>query len=277
MNLRLTRWLIIFLIAVSAVSAFYIWRFIGARGLDLSLEVPENIMSGVPFELKVNFSNNSGAVLNDARLTLVLPEGAAFLGSPIGKTIDNKNLGNIGAGSLVQEQYNIIILSSENSAREFRAAINYAPASLGARFETSEKISVEPKSSAISLEMTAPEKIMSGEEFELALSYKNVSDTDLSGLKLKLEYPPGFSFSSSSLKPDTENSEWRLGNLLKNSEGKITIKGSLAGNGDDNFEFKAGVYTDIEGESYLISKGSLPITMAVSPFSLKINLNNGEE
>src|SRR3989344_1517944 len=159
MNLRLTRWLIIFLIAVSAVSAFYIWRFIGARGLDLSLEVPENIMSGVPFDLKVNFSNNSGSVLNDARLTLTLPEGAAFFGSPASKTIENKNLGNVGAGSLVQEQYRIIVFSPEAGHKEFKATINYAPASLGARFEKGETLVIPIKSSGILISMSVPEKV----------------------------------------------------------------------------------------------------------------------
>lgn len=276
------RWLIIFLIAVSAVSGFYIWKFTSSKDLNLSLEIPDNIISGVPFELKVNFSNNSDAVLNDTHLTLILPEGAAFVGSPIQKTIDNKNLGNIGAGGLVQEQYNIIILSSSNagaseaSAKEFKAVINYAPASLGARFEKSEKISVRAESSAIKLEMAAPEKIMSGENFELNLSYKNISDADLSGLKLKLEYPPSFSFISSSLKPDTENNEWRLGDLLKNSEGKLTIKGNIIGNDNDNFQFKTNIFIDIEGESYMISENNFPIAIAASPFSLKIHLNNND-
>src|SRR3989344_3256413 len=109
MNSKLIFWSIIVLIAVSAISGFYIWQFRRVSGFDFDLSAPAEVLSGAPFELKVNFSNNSGAVLNDTRLNLVLPEGAAFLGSPAEKTINNKNLGNIGIGSLVQEQYNIII------------------------------------------------------------------------------------------------------------------------------------------------------------------------
>src|SRR3989344_4623068 len=217
MNLRLTRWLIIFLIAVSAVSAFYIWRFIGARGLDLSLEVPENIMSGVPFDLKVNFSNNSGAVLNDARLTLTLPEGAAFFGSPASRNIENKNLGNVGAGSLIQEQYQIIIVSPEAADKEFRATINYAPASLGSRFEKKENLIIPIKSSGVLMSVSASKEIASGEELELTLLYQNISEADFSDLEMKLEYPPSFSFSSASLKPDLNNNIWFLGDLRKNS------------------------------------------------------------
>src|SRR3989338_1181021 len=145
MKENFTHWLIIFLILVSAVSAFYIWNFLSNRGLDFNLEAPEEVLAGVPFDLKVNFSNNSGAVLNDARLTLTLPEGAAFFGSPASRNIENKNLGNVGAGSLVQEQYQIIIFSPEAADKEFRATINYAPASLGSRFEKSENLIIPIK------------------------------------------------------------------------------------------------------------------------------------
>lgn len=137
MKEKVNRWLVIFLMLVSAVSVFYIWSFLRSRGLDFNLEAPAEVLAGAPFDLKVNFSNNSGAVLNDARLTLTLPEGAAFFGSPASKNIENKNLGNVGAGSLVQEQYRIIIFSPEAADKEFRATINYAPASLGSRFEKS--------------------------------------------------------------------------------------------------------------------------------------------
>jgi len=90
-------------VLISAASIFYIFRFQNTRGIDFSFSVPEEVLGGVPFDLKVDLSNNSGAVLEDARLTLALPDGAAFFGRDPQALIDNKSLGNVGVGSLIQE------------------------------------------------------------------------------------------------------------------------------------------------------------------------------
>src|SRR3989338_6108877 len=143
---NLLKGIVIILLIVSAASIFYIYRFQSTRGLNFDLESPIEVFGGGPFDLKVNFSNNSGSVLKDARLSIALPEGAAFFGSDIKKSIDNKFLGNVGVGGLVQKSYRIILFSPEKSTKEFKANINYATESLGARFEKNKTISVFVKS-----------------------------------------------------------------------------------------------------------------------------------
>ena len=265
------------MLGISLISGFYIWRLQTTRGLDLTLDIPEEVMSGVSFEVKVNFSNNSGATLNDARFSITLPEGAAFFGSPITKTIENRALGNVGNGSLVQESFRVVIIAPEQTSRSFKVTINYAPAKLGARFEKSVKGEVLVRSSGIAIEMSAPEKVTSGEEFELSVSYKNISDLDFNDLELKIEYPPTFTYVSGSLKPDSENNIWKLGDLRKNSEGKITVKGSLTGGENDNYEFKSRISQRAAGEMYPVSIGSFKASIAASPLSLVINLNGSDD
>lgn len=269
--------LIIILLVVSAISGFYIWRFQSSRGLDLKLEAPTEILNGTPFELRVNFINNSGAVLNDARLSLSLPEGAAFFGSPVAKNIENKNLGNVGAGSLIEEIFTIVVFSPDNSVKKIAASISYSPASLGARFEKSEYLEVRPQASGVSMEALVPEKVVSGEEFELIINYKNISGNDFSNLELAIEYPPAFSFISASIKPDIDNNRWLLGDLRKNSEGKLAIKGSVIGNNGDKFDIKAGLSMRSGGEIYKISENSAHLEIANSPLALAISLNGNQD
>lgn len=273
MKLSFTKWIAIILLAISLISAFYIWQFQSARGLDLVLEVPDQIMSGVPFDMKVNFSNNSGALLNDARLTVTLPDGVAFYGSPAEKTIEGRQIGNVGQGSLVQESFSIVIIAPEQSVKTIKVTIGYSPASLGAKFEKVAHADVRVESSGIVIEMSAPEKATSGEDFETTVSYRNVSGADFSGLELKMEYPPSFTFNSASLKPDIENNIWNLGDLRKNSEGKITIRGNLTGGAEDVYELKAQLSERAAGENYLVSIGSVKTAISASPLSLAIHLN----
>jgi len=277
MKNKFINWIIWILLAVSIVSALYIWRFQSNSGLDLGIEAANEMILGAPYDVKVNFTNNTGSVLENAVLTLILPDGAAFFGSDSSKTIDNKSLGNVGAGSLVQESYKIILSAIENPKRELKAKIAYSPAALSARFEKTENFEVGAGSSGVVVEMATPEKIVSGEEFELAVSYRNVSEEDFSGLELKIEYPPSFSFSSASLKPDRENNTWVLGDLHKNSEGKFTIKGNTIGAEGDSFDFKSFLSLTAGGESYVVNQNSISAKIASSPLALAVRLDAGND
>ena len=281
--MKLKSLLIIFLVAICLICSFYIWRYSSNSGLDFQIDAPTEIMRGVPYDIRVNFTNNSGAVLQDAILTFVLPEGAAFFGSDSQKTIDNKSLGNVGAGSLIQETYKVIFLSQGGQADlpaqagKLKAVLAYSPAALSARFEKSQSFDVNVGISGVAVEMKVPEAAVSGEEFEIGVSYRNVSETDFSDLELKLEYPPGFSFASATLKPDEANNIWKLGELRKNSEGEFKIKGSIVGAEKDVFEFKSFLSLNDFGRSYVIDEKTASAAISSSPLSLSVSLANGQE
>jgi len=263
-------------VAIIGVSVWYVFRFQNTRGLDVVMEVPDEVLSGVPFDLKVNFSNNSGAILEDARLTLILPEGAAFFGQDPQKTIDHTSLGVVGIGSLVQESYPIILFAPDESEKEFRVTVNYSTESLGARFEKSGRIQTTVSASGLLVEMRMPEKVVSGDEFESEVVYKNVSDRDFSDLELRLEYPASYTFVSASLKPDRENNIWQLGDLRKGSEGSFKVRGSIIGNEGDHFEMKSHLTMEASGQTYLLHQGAASIPISSSPLVLAIHLPQGD-
>lgn len=276
-NKKLTSGLILILFSISAISLLYIFIFSRNRSLSLTMEAPDSVLSGVPFELKVNFSNNSGAVLSDVRLTLSLPDGVSFFGQNPRKTLDNKSLGNVGVGSLIQESYKLIMFSPEMAAKKIKAAINYAPVSLGARFEKSETSEIKVRTSGVELQFSLPETITSGEEFPIDVAYRNISDQDFSNLELKFEYPANFSYSKSSLRPDSGNNLWILGDLRSNSEGKLTVTGSALGAEGDALEFKTFLSRQASGYHYPVSENSVKTTIGASPVSLNIRLNDSGE
>jgi len=271
---KLTNGIILILIAVSALSGLYIYIFQRSSGLAIDLEGPEEVLSGAPFDLKVNFSNNSGAVLSDVRLTVILPEGFAFWGQGGEKNIDNKILGNAGAGSLIQESYKIIAFASAGESKKIKVAVNYAPASLGARFEKNNTKDILVRSSGIEVSLSVPEQAASGEEFPMEVAYRNIADEDFNDLELKLEYPPSFSFASASLRPDSGNNIWRLGDLRKNSEGKFTVNGVLIGSEGDEFEFKSELNRRVASNSYPVNLASAKTVIASSPLIFSIHLNS---
>ena len=200
--------LIPLLLLIIGISFFYILSNYNSRSLKLELSAPDEAMIGVPFDLKVEFSNQSGAILNNALLIITLPDGLSFTGSSEDKLIENKDLGNIGIGSLISENFNVVLLKDENTSKKIKAVLNYSPAALTARFEKTAEKEIFVRGSGVSVEVTGPQKVFSGEEFDLDVIYKNISERDFTDLELKIDYPPSFSFKNSTLKPDKNNNDW---------------------------------------------------------------------
>ena len=255
--------------------AIYLWyEARGVRGLDIDLIVPAEISVGIPFNLEVDISNDSKNILKEAQLMIELPEHMVFLGSSPDKTVDSKNLGNLGVGSLTQESYRLLSLAGENTIKEIKATVTYLPAALGSRFEKSSSVTFSVLESSLTLDMSLPQKVFSGERFEVTVAYKNNTGEDLNNLKLKVIYPPAFTFREATLRPDFGNNSWDLGDLRSNSEGELVVAGELTGPDDAFFEFGATLEADFLGQSYAVAEKAATIAIEPSPLSLAIGLNN---
>lgn len=265
-------------ILVLAGGGFFIWyQARTSRGMDIELTIPEEIVVGAPFELKVGVSNDSQNVLQTAELLIELPEGIAFLGSSPEKIIDTKILGNLGVGSLTEETFRLLALGGEQTVKEIKATVTYLPAALGSKFERSESVDFAIVGSGLALDFSLPSRVFAGEELEAVITYKNISEIDFEDLRLRIIYPPAFAFKSASLKPDFGNNFWELGDLKKNSEGKLTIRGELRGPDESFFEIESDLEVNFLGKSYTIARKAATIAIASSPLSLAIDLNKNPD
>ncbi len=247
------------------------------QGLQLEISAPEKILIGIPFDLRVNAANNSGGVLENVRLSLALPDGVAFVGSPQSKTIDFRELNNLGAGGLNQQSFKLIALDGENSFKKVTAGAAYLASSLSSRFEKEVSSDISVGGYGITVDIVTPEKVFGGELFDSEISFKNTSDIDFSDLRLKVEYPLTFTMTKATLNPDIGNNVWVLGGLLKGSEMKFKISGSLLGPEGASFDLKATIESTLSGLSYPVSSNTAVITIAESPVAIKILLNNDSE
>lgn len=245
--------------------------------MDIAISAPEQILLGVPFTVTVNVANGAQNILQDIKLNLNIPEGVVFVGEPQDKAVEFKDIGDLGVGSLVKEEFQLMAISGEDTFKRLEVDVGYLPFSLASRFEKSEAVDVGVRGAGIVLDLTAPAKVFSGEGFELVISYRNVSDKDFRNLKLRMEYPPVFSFVKSSVVSDSGNNIWELGDLRSGSEGTIKINGSVIGPADSFFDFKGSIEGEFLGESYIISSRSITQSVETSPLSLNILLNGDKD
>ncbi len=233
---------------------------------------PDSVPSGVPFQLELAVSNDSNQVFQDVKISLSLPEGFVFLGKSAEDSLDSRPVGNLGVGSLTKETFNIMALAG-GSSNEIYASVDYLPELVGSRFKKEESWSFNLAGSALELEVRAPDKITSGKEVELKVSYLNNSDFDLDNLNLSIEYPPAFQFEKATIKPDSGNNKWSLGGLRRGSSNDFSVFGRLIGPENSFFNFKTEIFTELSGHSYLIAEAVNDVVIQVTPLSLNIEAN----
>lgn len=247
-----------------------------AKGLKIEMDAPEKVPIGIPFDFKVNLSNEASAVLEEVRLSVSLPDGLAFVGSPQSKNVDFRDLKTLGSRSLIQQNFKLIALNGENTFKEITASVSYLSGSLSSRFQKEESANLAIGGYGIALDIATPQKVFSGENFDAEISYKNASGEDFSDLKLKMNYPLTYTFIKSTLAPDIGKNTWLLGGLRDGSENKFKITGNIIGPEGAFFDLKATIQTSFLGQTYDISTNAATISIAESPLSLKISLN-GED
>lgn len=257
------------------VAGFYFYLGLTARGVVLEIESDDEVVLGVPFTVALNYANNSRSVLRDARVGLTLPEGIILLSDDEHQKIVNRTLGDVGVGSQGKAEFELIALQNPQSVKRLEASLDYIASQLGSRFERTVSKTLVIGEPALRVDLSAPERVLSGEEFEIKVDYENTSAFAFGDLELRFEYPPLFHFGRSSI-PGTEgNFLWRTGELRSGSFGEIIIRGSAIGKAETFFEVPLSLSITVKGKKYVLEQKSARVQISPSPLSLEV-LANGK-
>jgi hypothetical protein len=266
----------LFLIGIAAIGAgvyFYVAEDGGGVGIEVS--APESPLVGIPFTAKISISNEERVVLGDAKVSLILPEGMAFVGRSPNQNIETKSLGRIGVGGVIQEDFELIATNGENTIKRITVSASYTPEGVSSNFEERKEADIAFGTAGIALNLILPEVALPGEDFAMEVSYKNISQVDLDGLQLRLDYPPGFEFKKSTLPPDLGKNIWKLGGLRKGSEMKFSVTGNLAGPSSSKHDIRSVLQAEFEDELYQVSEKTGTVELTASPLGLNIVLVSG--
>jgi len=85
---------------------------------------------------------------------------------------------------------------------------------------------------ALELDITAPEKIVAGEEFSYEVNYTNPTKFTLTNIYLEVKYPESFIYSSSSVAPKTGNYGFALADLPAGQSATLSVTGQLIAKAD---------------------------------------------
>lgn len=275
--------LLLFLVA--AGGGFYFYYFVlqsdkETPNVVLEYSKPPTVFLGKPFEVKISLSNySSEVILKNASLSLILPEGVSFLGQDQSKRVVEEFIGDLGPGSINQQGFNLIITEGANSVKRIKANLTYSTnLNSQLRFSSEKDIDISVGESVVSLTLSAPQKILSGEDFEINVRYYNNAPEEIKNIKFVAQYPSAFTFKRSSLEPEnSNNNSWVIGDLRRGGSGDFTIIGNIISQEGAFFELKGYLLAEFGGQIYTLSEQKLPFVISVAPLSLRLSINGKDE
>lgn len=262
-----------------AIVSYLIYQALTLSGVTLEGRFPERILLGTPFDFKVHYSNNSGSVLRGAKITVALPVEFSFVNKDASKRIIEKGIGDVGVGTIGEETFSIIATAGAESSKLVTVGLDYSSSALGSRFHKDAESDVFVGESAASLDLTAPDKVLSGETFEIRIPYKNISSGDFTDVELSLEVPQNFVLKTSSSKPDPDTKPgtaaiWELGDLKAGSSDELIVQGSVTAPPGSFFDIGVALTSSVNGSRYTVAEKSKSIGLSASPLAISMVVNN---
>jgi hypothetical protein len=265
MNLSLFKASVILLVVVLLLGGgFYFWNIFSSGGINIEVNAEEDRVIGEPFDLKVSFSNSSNSVLNELKVILEVSDGTILVNG-VDKKIMEREVGNIDIGAVHQETFKVMATPLPDAVRNFNVTLSYIPGTIAARFEKNKSFSIDVKPLETELNLMVPEKVFSGEEFEIKGDYKAKEPDKSPDITLKITYPEGFQKASEDVGVETPTS------------GKSSIKGKVNFPDDASFDVKAEIVTSLLGKEYIVTEKISQILVSPSPLFLRTTLNGGTD
>lgn len=268
-------------VAVAAIGA-WIYFVQPVQSLNVAMNLvatPQSVTVGDPFDLSVGFTNNSGSAMQNASVSVLLPNGVVSADSPDQRVV-TQTVGDVSAGGVSHEDFHLIATNGANTVVHITAKVMYGVQGSSAQFNTSQSIDVPMGQPAVSVSIAAPNNVFSGQTFPMVITYVNNTGHAVSGLTLQAQYPTSssaspftFAGASSSL-PSNGNSAWSLGTIAPNGGGSITINGSLVGPNGSSYPVGASIVEPVGGNDYSIAGATTNVALAESPITFAVAVNN---
>ncbi len=274
-------WSIVVFVVLLGGGAVYIFLLKPAAGPNVSIEFtkPSQVLTGDPFQFEVALSNYSSNILKDATLSISLPDNMSFVGQTAGQRVIEQTVGDLGPGSINKQDTQLIVTGDPNSVKHVTVKLVYSTdASAKTQFETDGAADIVVGGPAISLNITAPSSIFSGQNFDMTVAYNNNTSHAFNNVELSLQYPPVYTFSSASAPTDsTGKNSWNLGTIPAAGSGSILVSGNIVGPSNAAYTIVGGLSGQVMGNTYPLTSQSADLALGTSPLEISMKLNNTDD
>ncbi len=229
-------------LAIAGYIFFGGFNTISSENLEMKVAAPSSVSSGEEVTMDLSITNTNRTDLEQAVLFIDYPEGALSAGENKLLSRDKIDLGTISSGQSKDQTVRAILSGEKESIKSFNFRIEYKVKGSNAVFSKVKQYDVVISSSPIILNVTNPSEINSGQDLSLSIDIISNSNVVMKNAVVKVEYPYGFTYKNSNIKPVRDNSVWNIGNLKNGEKKNLLITGTLIGQNleDRSFKISAG-------------------------------------
>lgn len=276
---------VLFFLVALGIGAYLVFNgsnIVSANNVDITINGPVSVAGGEPVSFDVQISNHNNIKLETVDFSVDFPAGTTDAEDSLKELKNFRELiPDIQAGGVGQKTVRAIVYGEENSKKEIKVSIEYRVKGSNAIFQKEKIFDLLISSSPITLSVSSFEEVNSGQEFEMAVTMNSNSKEVIKNLLLKAVYPFGFTYTSSDIKPVSDTTVWRIGDIPPGGKKTIKIKGKLEGQDDEArvFRFTTGAQSvrndKIIGTEYISSSQEISIR---KPFmSVGVSLDGDSE
>ncbi|MBI1957418.1 MAG: hypothetical protein HYS44_03110 [Candidatus Niyogibacteria bacterium] len=226
--------IIIFFAGAIVLAGIYLFSGFGGvsgRNIAISISAPESAGGGELVRWDVTVQNRNDVALENATLSFYYPAGSRPASGPAsaGVPVERRTQDGIPAGGAVRETFSAFVYGAEGFEGDARATLEYRTQGSNAIFEKSETKKIRIERAPVGVSVKMPAEANAGRPVTIEVRYVSNAETVLNNLTLELVYPEGFKFTSASPEPAEGIARWRIGDLARGEERKVTVIGTFEG------------------------------------------------
>lgn len=269
---------VVLVVSALALGVYYIKQSsFNVDRVSIEINGDKEAASGKKLEYEIILNNNNRAVLENVILKVSYPESF----SPEGNSNFNQEgaLGGTFTLGDIQghEQKKIIfkgkVYSPKGTIVYLKANMLFSPGGYSNQFSTDNQFGLSVTSSPITLNLMAPQNMSNGDSLDYLITYKNESLEAYENVKIKMEYPAGFTFSKSEPNVSEGDNIWYVGHLSAGQEGKIIVSGKMEGGKNEIKLAKVYVGEMSEGQFIAQNEERIETRIEESPIVISQTVN----
>ncbi|MCL5436112.1 MAG: hypothetical protein M1275_03460 [Patescibacteria group bacterium] len=266
---------IVVLLAVLASTLFFRSRPNPQPDVALWFSTSGTITSGSASELSLVYENRDSKALSNTSVEIVYPDSFRFLSSePASADGSGRqfNLADVAVNDSGVIKIVGIFNGSPQEVQMVRGKMFFQQADSSAAFTQSADISLSLEAPDFNLRINAPAQVVMQQRIDYAITFQNISDTDLDRVQIRLTYPNGFKFLTAS-RPSADSATWEMGSMKIGAQAALDLSGTLAGSPGEDKTLQADVgYLDASGVFVLQSRTFASTKVLASPLTVSVQL-----
>jgi len=269
--------IILGIIAVMVIGYLIMSAIFKTERVTVSINGTSQAKSGNLLTYEIEYDNNNYVDIKNAVLRLTYPSDIRPESNPnfvtSEATTGTFEIGTIKSHSSGKIAFNIRTYNPKGALAYLKADLVYEPFSIGGQAVAENQLGINIVTSPINIEIAAPQSVSSGDQVDYQVIYKNTSQEESNGVRVRLEYPDGFAFTGSDPKVFEGGNIWYIGTLAPGQSGKIIASGKLEGAQGDNKQVKATVGIVENGAFISYNEEDADTKIASSPFVISQTVN----